>query len=156
MRLFRKRNRPAASHPPGMKLQVNLEQTRVTCPKCKTVHTGPEAWQSLYICPKCGKYMPIGAKERLAMVLDEASFEPWFENVGICDPLNTPGYPEKLDAAQKKSGSSEAVTVGYGKIGGHGTVIGVCDPNFMIGSMGRTMGERTPWPLSRPRSASCL
>lgn len=76
------------------------------------------------------------------MVLDEATFEPWFEEIGVCDPLGTPGYPEKLAAAQAKSGSSEAVTIGYGKIGGHETVIGVCDPNFMIGSMGRTMGER--------------
>ena len=76
------------------------------------------------------------------MVLDEGTFEPWFEEVGICDPLKTPGYPEKLAAAQKKSGSTEAVTIGCGKIGGHETVIGVCDPGFMIGSMGHAMGER--------------
>ena len=142
MNPFWKRNRAASAHPPGTKLHVNLGNRTVTCPKCKTVHTGADAWQSLYICPKCGKYMPIGAKERLAMVLDEATFEPWFEDVGLCDPLQTPGYPEKLAAAQKKSGSSEAVTVGCGKIGGHETVIGVCDPNFMIGSMGHAMGER--------------
>lgn len=86
--------------------------------------------------------MPIGAKERLLMVLDDGTFEPWFEDVSICDPLKTPGYPEKLAAAQAKRGSSEAVTIGYGKIGGHETVIGVCDPGFMIGSMGRAMGER--------------
>ena len=142
MRPFWKRNRDAAAQPPGKKINVDLDRRTVTCPKCKTVHTGADAWKSLYICPKCGKYMPIGAKERLAMVLDEATFEPWFEEIGSCDPLGTPGYPEKVAAAQAKSGSSEAVTVGYGKIGGHGTVIGVCDPNFMMGSMGRTMGER--------------
>ena len=76
------------------------------------------------------------------MVLDNGEFEPWFEDVGICDPLETPGYREKLLAAREKSGNTEAVTVGFGKIGGHETVIGVCDPNFMIGSMGRAMGER--------------
>lgn len=36
-------------------------------------------------CPKCGKYLPLGAQERLAMVLDEATFVPLFEAVGICD-----------------------------------------------------------------------
>ena len=86
--------------------------------------------------------MPIGAKERLVMLVDDGTFEHWFEEVGICDPLETPGYPEKLAAAQEKSGSTEAVTIGLGTIGGHETVIGVCDPNFMIGSMGHAMGER--------------
>ncbi|MDO4740710.1 MAG: acetyl-CoA carboxylase carboxyl transferase subunit alpha [Eubacteriales bacterium] len=121
---------------------MDFSAIKAVCPKCKTVHTGADVWDRHYICPVCGKYMPIGAKERLIMVLDDGHFEPWFEEVGICDPLNTPGYPEKLEAARQKSGSSEAVTVGFGKIGGHSTVIGVCDPNFMIGSMGRAMGER--------------
>jgi len=142
MRPFWKRNRNASDYPPGTKIDLDFDHRTVTCPKCKSVHSGADIWNQNYICPKCEKHMPIGAKERLAMVLDEATFEPWFEEVGICDPLGTPGYPEKLAAAQTKSGSTEAVTIGYGKIGGYGTVIGVCDPNFMIGSMGRTMGER--------------
>ena len=126
----------------GKTINLDFSGIKAVCPKCKAVHTGTDIWNQYYICPDCGKYMPIGAKERLIMVLDEGTFAPWFEEVGICDPLKTPGYAEKLAAAQRKSGSSEAVTVGFGKIGGHGTVIGVCDPNFMIGSMGRAMGER--------------
>ncbi len=113
-----------------------------TCPKCKNTYTGDDLRSRYFICPSCGKYMAVGAQERLRMVLDADTFEPWFEEVGICDPLGTPGYTEKLAAAQQKSGSTEAVTVGYGKIGGHGTAIGVCDPEFMIGSMGYAMGER--------------
>lgn len=128
--------------PAGEKIQLDLSHAKATCLKCKTVYAGNDIWNRFYICPKCGNYMPIGAKERLVMVLDEGTFEPWFEEVSICDPLKTPGYPEKLAAAQAKSGNSEAVTIGFGKIGGHDTVIGVCDPNFMIGSMGHAMGER--------------
>lgn len=139
---FWKRDGKSQKRPAGMEIKLDLGHLKSVCPKCKTVHTGNDVWDHHYICPNCGKYMPIGAKERLAMVLDNAVFEPWFEEIGICDPLGTPGYPEKLAAAQEKSGSSEAVTVGYGKIGGHETVIGVCDPNFMIGSMGHAMGER--------------
>lgn len=134
--------RKIAGEPAGVKIDLDLNHIRAICPKCKTVHTGFDIANRFYICPNCGKYMPVGAKERLLMVLDEGTFEPWFEEVGICDPLKTPGYPEKLAAAQAKSGSSEAVTIGYGKIGGHRTVIGVCDPKFMIGSMGHAMGER--------------
>lgn len=139
---FWRKKQKAASQPAGATIELDLSHIKVTCPKCKTVHTGNDIWNRFFICPNCGKYMAIGVRERLLMVLDEGTFEPWFEEIGICDPLGTPGYPEKLAAAQAKSGSSEAVTVGYGKIGGHETVIGVCDPNFMIGSMGHAMGER--------------
>lgn len=138
---WKKKQRPAV-RPTGTKINLDVSNIRVTCPKCKTVHTGTDIWDRYFICSNCGKYMPIGAKERLIMVLDNGTFEPWFEDIGICDPLKTPGYPEKLAAAQAKSGNSEAVTIGYGKIGGHETVVGVCDPNFMIGSMGHAMGER--------------
>ena len=137
---FWKRSRKAASA--IGKIRMDLDSKKVVCTKCKKEYTGQQAYEHLYICSDCGKYMPIGAKERLAMVLDEASFEPWFEEVTTGNPLGTPGYEEKLEKARIKSGNSEAVTVGYGRIGGHETVIGVCDPEFMIGSMGRTMGER--------------
>ncbi len=122
--------------------EKGLQELKVTCPKCKKVYTGREAFEHLYICPECGKYMPIGAKERLVMVLDEGSFEPWFEDVLTGNPLHTADYEEKIASIQKKSGCSEAVTIGRGKIAGHDTVIGVCNPNFMMGSMGQAMGER--------------
>lgn len=139
---FWKRNRRIAASAAGSGIRMDLDHKKVICPKCKKEYTGKQAYDNLYICPDCGKYMPIGARERLVMVLDDGTFEPWFEEVSICDPLKTPGYPEKLAAAQAKSGNTEAVTVGFGKIGGHETVVGVCDPNFMIGSMGQAMGER--------------
>ena len=139
---FWKKKQKAAERTAGMRIDLDVSSIKITCPKCKSVHTGADVWNRYYICPNCGKYMPIGAKERLLMVLDDGTFEPWFEEVSICDPLKTPGYPEKLAAAQAKSGNSEAVTIGCGKIGGHETVIGVCDPGFMIGSMGHAMGER--------------
>lgn len=142
MGLIWKKKGKAANQPSGGRIELDFSKIKASCPKCKTVHTGNDVWDRYYICPNCGKYMPIGAKERLLMVLDEGKFEPWFEEVSVCDPLGTPGYPEKLAAAQAKSGSTEAVTIGYGVIGGHETVIGVCDPNFMIGSMGHAMGER--------------
>ena len=136
------RKRKKADSPAGVPVGRDISGVQVTCSKCKSEHTGSDIWYRYFVCPECGAYMPIGARDRLTMLFDNGSFEPWFEEVGICDPLETPGYPEKLAAAQAKSGSTEAVTIGYGTIGGHETVIGVCDPNFMIGSMGHAMGER--------------
>lgn len=139
---FWKRNRSGANYATGTECTLEPGRKSATCPGCKAVYGAAEAAAQGYICPDCGSYMPVGARERLRMVLDEAAFEPWFEEIGACDPLKTPGYPQKLDAAREKSGSSEAVTIGRGHIGGFEAVVGVCDPNFMIGSMGHAMGER--------------
>ena len=136
------RKRKQTGSPAAQSLERDVSGVRVNCSKCKSEHTGSDVWYRYYVCSECGTYMPIGARERLAMLVDGGTFEPWFEDVSICDPLETPGYPEKLVAAREKSGSTEAVTVGLAKIGGHETVIGVCDPNFMMGSMGHAMGER--------------
>ena len=113
-----------------------------TCSSCKKTFDGSTALESLYVCPECGKYMTVGAKARITMVVDEGTFEPWFKKPKDENPLELEGYEEKLEAARKKSGASEAVTIGKAKIYGEETVIGVCDPNFMIGSMGHEMGER--------------
>lgn len=85
---------------------------------------------------------PLGAGERILSVVDEGSFEPWFEAIEENNPLELDGYIEKLRAAREKSGSTEAVMVGLASIGGIKTVIGACDTGFMMGSMGRVMGER--------------
>ncbi len=114
----------------------------VTCPSCKQSYDGSTALENLYICPDCGKYMTVGAKARITMIVDEGTFEPWFSKPKDENPLGIEGYEEKLEAARKKSGASEAVTIGRAKILGEDVVIGVCDPNFMIGSMGHEMGER--------------
>ncbi len=113
-----------------------------TCKGCKKTYDGSTSLENYYICPDCGKYMTVSAKARITMVVDEGTFEPWFKKPKDENPLGIEGYMEKLEAARKKSGASEAVTIGKAKIMGEETVIGVCDPQFMIGSMGQEMGER--------------
>ncbi len=119
-----------------------VKKMHVTCSSCKQTFDGDKALDYLYICPECGKYMNVSAKARITMIVDEGTFEPWFKKPKDENPLGIEGYEEKLEAARKKSGASEAVTIGKAKIMGEETVIGVCDPNFMIGSMGHEMGER--------------
>ena len=113
-----------------------------TCNSCKKTYDGSTSLENFYICPDCGTYMTVSAKARITMLVDEGTFEPWFKKPKDENPLGIDGYAEKLEAARKKSGASEAVTIGKAKIRGEETVIGVCDPNFMIGSMGHEMGER--------------
>lgn len=115
---------------------------RIICLECNTAHEIDTAWKKFFVCRSCGNYMFMSPKERLAMVLDDAVFEPWFEDIGVCNPLGDLDYPWELSFARAKTGSTEAFTIGYGRIGGHETVIGACESRFMAGSMGRAMGEK--------------
>lgn len=123
-------------------LDARLKKLTVVCPKCKAEEKGRTAYEKHFICEKCGAYAPIAARERIHMVIDKGSFEPWFNETEESNPLGHADYPDKLKTAREKSGSTEAVTVGKAKIGGYEVVIGACDSHFMMGSMGRIMGER--------------
>jgi len=123
-------------------LEAHLSDIKIKCHKCEHVQNGVDAYNQLYVCPECGTLMTIGSRERIHMVIDHGTFESWFDKTEESNPLNTEGYPEKLQAAREKSGTTEAVLVGRAKIGGYDVVIGACDANFMMGSMGHVMGER--------------
>lgn len=112
------------------------------CPGCKeTVGAGALA-RSMYACPHCGHHFPIGAYYRLSMVLDAGSFRELSGRVKSLDPLRFPGYAAKLEAAQRKTGLSEAVVTAVGSIDGHKCVAGVLDGRFFLGSMSAAVGER--------------
>ena len=60
------------------------------------------------------------------------------------DPLNfrdTKDYRTKLRSAREKTKFDDAFVAAYGKMGGHGVVIGVMNFNFIGGSMGVAVGE---------------
>ena len=56
------------------------------------------------ICPHCGYSFRIGAWERLAITVDEKSFHNWDSELVTKDPLNFPGYLEKIEKMQEKLG----------------------------------------------------
>lgn len=114
----------------------------VKCPKCGKMIYREDIRENFYACPKCGGYFRIKTKTRIRLVLDKGSFVEW--GVDTCDknPLDFPEYEDKLENLRAKTGLSEAVTIGKGKICGHDTVFGVCDARFLMSSMGYVVGER--------------
>ena len=83
------------------------------------------------------------------MVADYKTFEPWFEDMEVSNPLNYEGYEDKLAAAREKTGLNEAVTVGKCKVFGEDIVLGVCDSRFMMASMGHVVGEKITRAIER-------
>ncbi len=114
----------------------------VKCAKCgKTVYK-EDVTENSYTCPKCGGYFRIKTRTRLRLTADEGSFQEWGTEIADKDPLNYPGYGEKLSELRQKTHLQEAVTIGYAKLGGCEAVLGVCDARFLMGSMGYVVGER--------------
>ena len=114
----------------------------VTCPKCGQESERRLVAQGLSVCPKCGYHWPIGAYYRLSTILDPGSFRELHPRLSAGDPLHFPGYQEKLDAAQHKTGLTEAVVTATGTIGGSRCVVGVLDSRFLMGSMSTAVGEK--------------
>ena len=124
---------------------VEAEQPKpetVKCPKCGAELDKQRVVKAKYICYECGSYFRVKTKNRIKMVTDPKSFEPWFEDMPMSNPLNTAGYEDKVKAAQEKTGLKEAVTVGKALINGEPAMIGICDARFLMSSMGQEDSDK--------------
>ena len=118
------------------------EQQFVECKQCGR-RAARTLWaRSLYVCPNCGYHMPLGGYYRLSLVLDHGSFRELDADLAPQDVLHFPGYPEKLAAAQNKTGLREAAVTATGRIGGVACVAAVLDSRFFMGSMSTAVGDK--------------
>lgn len=118
------------------------ETSKFLCPDCGKELNREQVVINNYICTECGSYFRVRTKNRIRMVADTKTFEPWFEDMELSDPLEFPEYKEKLAAAQQKTGLHEAVTIGECRIYGKEAVLGICDSRFLMSSMGHVVGEK--------------
>lgn len=144
MALFKKKNyiriNPNRTDEPTNKPSVP-DNMWAKCPSCKrTLYTKEIGKEK--VCPHCGYSFRISAWERLSLTVDEKSFVEWDNDVETSDPLNFPGYLEKIDTLRKKTELHEAVLTGKATIEGQTIAIGVMDANFIMGSMGTVVGEK--------------
>ncbi|MFN3411134.1 MAG: acetyl-CoA carboxylase, carboxyltransferase subunit beta [Exilispira sp.] len=113
----------------------------VVCPDCQEIVYRPKLEQNYGVCPLCSYHFRISVDDWIKFLSDEDSFISLFEEIVSVDPLNFPGYKEKLEELYKK-GLNEAIRTGYMKIGGIKILIGIMDAEFIMGSMGSVVGER--------------
>ncbi len=121
------------------------------CPRCGKLIYRKELERNLKVCPKCAYHHRLSAEERLAVTLDEDSFEEFDGGVASTDPLEFAAYPDKLADAQRKTGLMEAILTGEGVIDGRRAVVGALDFYFMGGSMGSAVGEKFTRAAERAR-----
>ena len=85
------------------------------------------------------------ALDRVALVADPGSFEPWDDDVVSDDPLDftdSRPYRERLADAEQRVGSREAVLCGHATLGGRPLVVVAGEFGFLGGSIGVATGER--------------
>lgn len=128
--------------PESVKGSEEVEEVMIKCPKCGKMVNRARVVKRKYVCYECGGYFRVKATNRIKMVADPKSFEPWYKETEISNPLAFEGYEEKIEDARKKTGLDEAVTIGLCKVFGEEAVIGVCDSRFLMASMGHVVGEK--------------
>src|SRR4051794_22494195 len=103
--------------------QRDFEGLWVKCPKCAELVYSKELQDSQRVCPKCSYHFRLRARERIAMLADEGSFEEWDTQIVPEDRLHfadgSGPYDRKLRSTQQKSHETEALITGRAQVGGH-------------------------------------
>ena len=114
------------------------------CPECGSLIFYRELENSQQVCPQCDHHMPIAPRKRFEHLFDGGIFNEVEVPAPISDPLkfrDEKRYTERLRAARKKTGETEAVLVADGKVGRTRIVASAQDFGFMGGSMGMHAGN---------------
>ena len=122
-------------------VQEDAGEPEKTCPNCRKAIPLSRLWANHLVCP-CGCHFRMNARQRLAMVTDPGSFRELYAGLTAGNPLDFPGYGEKLATVRNASGEKEGVICGTAAIDGQKCCLFVMDPYFMMGSMGSVVGEK--------------
>jgi len=121
----------------------NVPQGIMTkCPQCGKVIYTKLLLKNFKRCDECGHNFKVSANERFAMILDDGELLEFDGHITTRDPLNFPGYGDKLVRTQTQTGLIDGIVTGRGKIDGLPVMIGVMDAAFFMGSMGTAIGEK--------------
>ena len=115
------------------------------CASCTAVLYRPELERNLQVCPKCSHHMRINARDRLEYFLDPGErreIAAGLESVDVLRFRDSKRYKDRLSAAQKKTGETDALLAMVGRLKGADIVACAFEFGFMGGSMGSVVGEK--------------
>jgi len=121
----------------------NVPQGIMTkCPKCGKVIYTKLLLKNFKMCDECGTHFKVSAYERIIMLLDEGEIIEYDKQLTTKNPLDFPGYSDKLIKLQTQTGLVDGLVTGKGQIEGFPVMLAVMDPAFLMGSMGTAIGEK--------------
>jgi acetyl-CoA carboxylase carboxyl transferase subunit beta len=124
----------------------------VKCENCREILYNKELARNFKVCPKCGHHFRLSAPERLRMLFDDEAFVEHDADLRSTDPLkfrDSKKYRDRLRENEQNVGTSEAIVIASGTMGGIPVVIGAMEFFFLGGSMGSVVGEKVARAVER-------
>lgn len=122
------------------------------CTECGEVIYVKELEKNLNTCSNCSFHFKYSSKQYINLLLDDGLLEEFDDALISGDPLkfrDSKKYPDRIKAAQKKTGQNDAVISGIGKIDLREVSFAVMDFAFVGGSMGSVVGEKIARTIER-------
>ena len=129
----------------------------IRCVQCTAMVYRRILEEELHVCPECGYHYRIDARTRIAQLNDPGTFEEFLPDLESSDPLEFTdriSYRERLAKTKAETGETEAIVVGKGFVKGRALIMGVMNPNFIMGSMGAVVGEKVAAAAERAANES--
>nr|QIT04142.1 acetyl-CoA carboxylase subunit beta [Sicyos edulis] len=118
----------------------------VQCENCYGLNYKKFLKSKMNICEQCGYHLKMSSSDRIELSIDSGTWDPMDEDMVSLDPiefhLEEESYKDRIDSYQRKTGLTDAIQTGTGKLNGIPVAIGVMDFQFMGGSMGSVVGEK--------------
>ncbi len=108
---------------PAQDKRARLEGLWIKCDQCGEIIYKQEVERNLEVCPKCGEHCGLESTDPLQFT-------------------DSKKYRERIRAAARGAGETEAFVSGIGRLAGREVSIGAFHFGFMGGSMGSVVGEK--------------
>jgi acetyl-CoA carboxylase carboxyl transferase subunit beta len=130
----------------------------IKCNNCSEIIYSKEIDRNLKVCPKCEYHFRITARDRIDLLVDPGTFKEFDSQIHSEDPLqfkDSQKYRDRIKAAVKKTGLTDAVISGTSTLDGIPVVLTVFDFFFMGGSMGSVVGEKITRAVEKAVELKC-
>ncbi len=133
--------------PPRIKSLFKRESPEnlwIKCPESGQMVFQKDVEANLNVIPGSGYHLRLDATSRLKSIFDEGKWVDVALPEVPVDPLkfrDEKRYVDRLKDSRAKTGMTDAIKVGFGRIEGGACVVAVQDFDFMGGSLGMAVGE---------------
>ena len=152
MTWFKREKKSIENPTPADERTVRTEGLWTKCDACQAIIWKKDLEANWEVCPKCDRHFRLGARRRLALLLDDEQWTEHDAELSSSDPLHfsdTKQYTERLRAAQHKLGMKDAIIAAAGKLNGRPVVLCSMEFGFIGGSMGAVVGEKVARAIER-------
>lgn len=122
------------------------------CTSCGEIVYSKKMEQLLWVCPNCSFHFRIPSQKYIGLLLDGGQLEEYDKGLTSTDPLkfkDSKRYPDRIKAAQAKSGQPEGIISGIGHVDGIKVSFAIMNFAFIGGSMGSVVGEKIARAIER-------